>query len=114
MSSKSHATLRYTSMRVSLFGACFFVALMLSHFKILPVMAGSAGVLLLLMIALLVSGLLSYVLLSKQRDQVSEQFATGITQLRAKNGGGLKGRIAAQNAAEDALDDAVRAEQGTA
>ena len=113
MSSKTHATLRYTSMRVSLFGACFFVALMLAHFKILPVMAGSAGVLLLLMIALLVSGLLSYVLLSKQRDQVSEQVVGGIDQLRAKNGGGLKSRIAAQNAAEDALDDAVRAEQGT-
>ena len=114
MSSKSHATLRYTSMRVSLFGACFFVSLMLAHFKIFPVMAGSAGLLLLLMISLLISGLLSYVLLSRQRDQVSEQLTNGLDQLRAKNGGGLKSRIAAQNAAEDALDDAVRAEQGTA
>jgi hypothetical protein len=114
VSSKSHATLRYISMRVSMFGAAFFVALMLAHFNILPVMAGGAGVLLLLMIALLVSGLLSYVLLSKQRDQLSEQISTGIAQRRTKSGGGMKQRIAAQTAAEDALDDAVRAEQGTA
>ncbi|MHA6760817.1 DUF4229 domain-containing protein [Streptacidiphilus sp. PAMC 29251] len=114
MSSKSHATLRYTSMRFSIFGACFFVSLMLAHFKIFPVMAGGSGVLLLLMISLLVSGLLSYVLLSKQRDQVSEQITTGLDQRRARGGGSMKDRIAAQNAAEDALDDAVRAEQGTA
>ena len=112
--SKTHATLRYTSMRFSLFGACFFVALMLAHYNILPVMAGAAGVLLLLMISLLVSGLLSYVLLSRQRDQVSEQLITGLDRRREKTGGGFQGRIAAQNAAEDALDDALRAEQGTA
>ena len=112
--SKTHATLRYTSMRFSLFGACFFVTLMLAHYNVLPVMAGAAGVLLLLMISLLVSGLLSYILLSRQRDQVSEQLISGLDRRRAQNGGGFKGRIAAQNAAEDALDDAARAEQGTA
>jgi hypothetical protein len=114
VSTKTHATLRYTSMRFSLFGACFFVTLMLAHYNILPVMAGAAGVLLLLMVSLLVSGLLSYVLLSRQRDQVSQQLAGGLERIRAKNGGSLQDRIAAQNAAEDAIDDAIRAEQGTA
>ena len=113
MSSKSHATLRYTSMRFSIFGACFVVSLLLAHFKIFPVMAGGAGVLLLLMISLLISGLLSYVLLSKQRDEVSEQLSSGLAQRRSK-GLGMRARIEAQTAAEDALDDAERAKQGTA
>lgn len=112
MSSKSHATLRYTSMRASIFGACFFVCLLLAHFKVLPLMAGAAGVLLLLMIALAVSGLLSYVLLSKQRDEVSAQISGAVAR-RRDGSVGMKQRIAAQTAAEDALDDAVRAEQGS-
>jgi C4-dicarboxylate-specific signal transduction histidine kinase len=99
-------------MRVSLFGACFFVCLLLAHFKLLPVMAGASGVLLLLIIALAVSGLLSYVLLSKQRDALSAQISGAVEQRRAA-GAGMKQRIAAQTAAEDALDDAVRSEQGS-
>ncbi|MFC1405980.1 MULTISPECIES: DUF4229 domain-containing protein [Streptacidiphilus] len=109
MSSKSHATLRYTSMRFSMFGAVFVVVLVLAHFKLMPVMAGASGVLLLLIISLLVSGLLSYVLLSRQRDEVSAQITETI-EGRRKRGAGLKQRIAAQTAAEDALDDAVRAD----
>lgn len=109
MSSKSHATLRYTSMRFSMFGAVFVVVLVLAHFKLMPVMAGASGVLLLLIISLLVSGLLSYVLLSRQRDEVSAQITETI-EGRRKRGSGLKQRIAAQTAAEDALDDAVRAD----
>jgi hypothetical protein len=112
VSSKSHATLRYTSMRVSLFGACFVVALVLAHFGVLPVTAGISGVFLLLIISGLVSAPLSYVLLSRQRDAMSEQITTGLEQRRAKpRPAGMKQRIAAQAAAEDALDDAVRADR---
>jgi hypothetical protein len=115
VSTKSHATLRYTSMRVSLFGAVFVVALVLAHFGALPVTAGVSGVFLLLIIAGVVSAPLSYVLLSRQRDAVSAQIAAGLEQRRAKpRTGGMKQRIASQTAAEDALDDAVRAEHGGA
>ncbi|MEY9962907.1 hypothetical protein ABIA33_000933 [Streptacidiphilus sp. MAP12-16] len=111
MSSKSHATLRYTSMRFSLFGACFVVALVLADLGVLPTTAGVSGVFLLLILAGIVSAPLSYVLLSRQRDEMSAQISSGIEQRKARPGGGMKQRIAAQTAAEDALDDAVRADR---
>ena len=109
--SKSHATLRYTSMRTSIFGACFIVALVLAHFGILPVTAGASGVFLLLLLAGIVSAPLSYVVLSKQRDAMSAQIAGGIEQRQARPRS-MKSRFAAQAAEEDAIDDALRAEQG--
>ena len=110
MSSKSHATLRYTSMRVSLFGAVFFVSLVLAHFKLFPVSADADGVLLIAVFAAVVSGLLSYVLLSRQRDQMSEQINEKI-QKRTSKPKSMKSRFASQAAEEDAYDDAVRASQ---
>ena len=111
VTSKSHATLRYTSMRTSIFGACFVVALALAHFRVLPVTAGASGVFLLLILAGIVSAPLSYVVLSKQRDAMSAQITTGIEQRQARPRS-MKSRFAADAAAEDALDDAVRAQQG--
>lgn len=109
MSSKSYATLRYTSMRVSVFGAVFVITLVLAHFGVLPVMAGAPGVLLLLIIALVVSGLVSYVVLSRQRDEMSAQITEKLER-RSSRGVGMKQRFADDAAAEDALDDAVRAD----
>jgi hypothetical protein len=97
-------------MRFSLFGAVFFVSLLLAHFKLFPVSADADGVLLIAVFAALVSGLLSYVLLSRQRDQMSEQITTKIAQRNAKPKS-MKSRFAAQAAEEDALDDAARAGQ---
>ncbi|WP_370092679.1 DUF4229 domain-containing protein [Streptacidiphilus sp. MAP12-20] len=110
MSTKSHATLRYSAMRASLFLACFLVALVLARAGVLPVTAGASGVFLLLIIAGVVSAPISYVVLSKQRDAVSQQITTGLDARKAGKQS-LRGRVAAQNAAEDALDDAVRAER---
>ncbi|MEY9872296.1 hypothetical protein ABH931_001770 [Streptacidiphilus sp. MAP12-33] len=110
MSTKSHATLRYSAMRASIFLACFLIALVLAHVKVIPVTAGASGVFLLLMIAALVSAPISFVILSKQRDAVSEQITGGIARRRADKQS-MSGRIAAQNAAEDALDDAARAQK---
>jgi hypothetical protein len=110
VSTKSHATLRYSAMRASIFLACFLIALVLAHFKVIPVTAGISGVFLLMIIAAAISGLVSYVLLSKQRDAMSEQITDGLAR-RKQNKQTMSGRIAAQNAAEDALDDAVRAQQ---
>jgi Protein of unknown function (DUF4229) len=98
-------------MRVSLFGACFVVALFCAHFGWLPVTAGASGVFLLLALAGIVSAPLSYVVLSKQRDAMSAQIASGLEKRQASPRS-MKSRFAAQAAEEDAVDDALRAEQG--
>ncbi|MER7669373.1 DUF4229 domain-containing protein [Kitasatospora sp. NPDC096128] len=101
---KSHATLRYTSMRASIFLGCLLVALLLGHFGVIPV-SGEAGVIFLFLLAAVASAPLSYVLLSKQRDEMSSQITTKVAGLRSRTAE----RIATQNAEEDAADDAARA-----
>ncbi|KJS54608.1 DUF4229 domain-containing protein [Streptomyces rubellomurinus] len=101
---KSHATLRYTSLRVSIFLGCLLVALLLGHFGIIPV-SGEAGVIFLFLLAALASAPLSYALLSKQRDEMSAQISTKVSGMRSRTAE----RIAAQNAEEDAADEAARA-----
>jgi hypothetical protein len=110
VSTKSHATLRYSAMRASIFLACFLVALVLARVGVLPVTAGASGVFLLLIIAGVVSAPISFIVLSKQRDAMSAQITGGIERRKAKSGS-MASRIAAQNAAEDAVDDALRAQQ---
>ena len=97
----------YTSARLALF---IVVATLLA-------LAGMQGILL-LMVALVVSGLLSYVLLSRLRDEVSAAVvgrAQGQTRvprsgLTALSGlGGLRRRLEARTTAEDEADDARRA-----
>lgn len=104
MSSKSHATLRYTSLRASIFLGCLLIALLLGHFGVIPV-AGGSGVVFLVLLAGLVSAPISYVALSRQRDEMSEQIAGRVDGIRSRTAR----RIAAQNAEEDAADDAARA-----
>jgi hypothetical protein len=104
VSSKSHATLRYTSLRASLFLGCLLLALLLGHFGVIPV-SGASGVVFLVLVAALVSAPLSYVLLSKQRDDMSAQLVAAVEGKRSKTAA----RIARQNAEEDAIDDAARA-----
>ncbi|MEV4558638.1 DUF4229 domain-containing protein [Kitasatospora sp. NPDC049285] len=100
MSSKNHATLRYTSLRVSIFLGCLLVALLLGHFGVIPVV-GSLGVLILFALAAVASSAISYVVLSKQRDEMSAQIAERVESRKA--------RAADRDAAEDAADDAARA-----
>ncbi|MER5637523.1 DUF4229 domain-containing protein [Kitasatospora sp. NPDC002227] len=104
MSSKSHATLRYTSLRASLFLGCLLLALLLGHFGVIPV-SGPAGVVFLVLVAALVSAPLSYVLLSKQRDEMSAQLVAKVEERKSRTAT----RIARQNAEEDAADEAARA-----
>ncbi|MET8539531.1 DUF4229 domain-containing protein [Kitasatospora sp. NPDC004799] len=101
---KSHATLRYTSMRVSIFLGCLLVALLLGHFRVIPV-SGEAGMVFLFLLAAVASAPLSYALLSKQRDEMSAQISGKVTGMRSRTAE----RIAAQNAEEDAADEAARA-----
>jgi hypothetical protein len=101
---KSHATLRYTSMRVSIFLGCLLVSLLLGHFQIIPV-SGQAGMIFLFLLAAVASAPLSYVLLSRQRDEMSTQITTKVAGMRSRTAE----RIAVQNAEEDAADEAARA-----
>jgi hypothetical protein len=68
---KVHPALRYTTLRLSIFVA---VLLLLSLLRIRG--------LLLLLLAVLVSGLISYPLLSKPRDAMSGAVAGGIQRFR--------------------------------
>ncbi|CAN3982329.1 DUF4229 domain-containing protein [Kitasatospora purpeofusca] len=104
VSKKSHATLRYTSMRVSVFLGCLLVVLILGHFQVIPV-SGEAGVIFLFLLAAVVSAPLSYVLLSRQRDEMSVEISGRVDGIRTRTAS----RIASQNAEEDAVDDALRA-----
>ncbi|GAA4861243.1 DUF4229 domain-containing protein [Kitasatospora terrestris] len=104
MSSKKHATLRYTSLRASIFLGCLLMFLVLGHFGVIPVV-GSTGVVFLVLLAGLVSAPISYVVLAKQRDAMSEQIAGRVETMRSRT----SARIAAQNAEEDAADEAARA-----
>jgi hypothetical protein len=107
--STTHATLRYTSMRVTVFLGCFLVLWLLALARVIPV-TGASGAVLLLGIAAVVSAPVSYVLLSKQRDAMSAQIVDGVRRRREKSPRvSLRERIAAQNAEEDAVDDAQRA-----
>ncbi|MET8703951.1 DUF4229 domain-containing protein [Kitasatospora sp. NPDC004723] len=104
VSKKSHATLRYTSMRVSIFLGCLLIALLLGHFRVIPV-SGEAGVVFLFLLAAVASAPLSYVLLSRQRDEMSAEISGKVDGIRTRTAS----KIAAQNAEEDAADEAARA-----
>ncbi|KJY40301.1 hypothetical protein ADK60_24560 [Streptomyces sp. XY431] len=91
-------------MRVSVFLGCLLVVLILGHFQVIPV-SGEAGVIFLFLLAAIVSAPLSYVLLSRQRDEMSVEISGRVDGIRTRTAS----RIAAQNAEEDAVDDALRA-----
>lgn len=94
MSTKQHATLRYTLMRFGVFVGCFLVVFGLNQLRIVPAGVGKANPLWVLLLALVLSAPLSWVLLRKQRDAMSEQIVERVD--RAKE------RLAANQAQEDA------------
>lgn len=86
-------TLAYTSARILLFVA----ALVVLH------LTGAQGWLLILL-ALLVSGLASYILLSRQRDKMSTALSGRLTKAEAK-AAEFRSRLEEGTAAEDVDDD---------
>ncbi|MFE9424548.1 DUF4229 domain-containing protein [Kitasatospora sp. NPDC006697] len=107
MSSKKHATLRYTSLRASIFLACLLVTSLLGHFGVIPVV-GATGAVFLVLLAALVSAPISYVVLSKQRDEMSAQVIDKVSGIKERTAR----RIAEQNTGEDEADEAARAAAG--
>ncbi|MER5729633.1 DUF4229 domain-containing protein [Streptomyces sp. NPDC002138] len=101
MSLKPSATIRYTTMRLAIFVGCFVVVLGLVKVGVVPSSLGDANLAWVALLALVLSAPLSFVLLRKQRDVMSEQISGRIA--------GAKERLAADRAQEDAADDAARA-----
>lgn len=99
VSTKSRATLRYTTMRLSIFVLCFLVVWLLAYFRVLP-FGGASGAILIFAVAAIISAPLSYVLLSKQRDEMSEELAPKVRR--------IQGKFAREAADEDEVDDRAR------
>lgn len=95
MSSKSHATLRYTAMRAGVFAGCFVVVAVLAYAGIIPEGIGKSNPLWVVLLALVVSAPVSFVLLRRQREAMSEQLVDGM--------GRAKERLAANQSQEDGV-----------
>ena len=81
---KPGATIRYTALRIGIFmGSLVFVALLI-HFGILPKGLGGSNFIWTILLALVVSAPLSFVLLRKQRDQMSRQLVSRVDRAKAK------------------------------
>ncbi|MFJ9414875.1 DUF4229 domain-containing protein [Streptomyces sp. NPDC101227] len=84
MSSPQFATLRYTALRIGLFIASFAVVWVLAYFRIIPLGVGSSNFIWLLLLAIVISAPLSFVLLRKQRDAMSEQIVAKVDRQRER------------------------------
>lgn len=102
MSLKPSATIRYTAMRLGIFVACLVVVSLLVNVGWMPAGIGDANVAWTVLLALVVSAPLSYVLLRKQREEMSVQLTGRVA--------GAKERLAAHRSQEDVADDAARAQ----
>ncbi|MGW1377691.1 DUF4229 domain-containing protein [Streptomyces sp. NPDC002446] len=95
MSSHKFATLRYTALRIGLFAACFAVVWALCYFHVIPLAVGASNTVWMLLLAIVISAPLSFVLLRRQRDAMSEQIVAKVDRQRE--------RLAANASQEDGL-----------
>ena len=95
--------LRYTAMRLGLFLASFAVIWGLVYLRVLPSGLGSSNLLWVLLLAMVISGALSYALLRNVREQASVQISERVDRTRKA--------FDAKAGDEDAADDAARSAQ---
>ncbi|WP_030620173.1 DUF4229 domain-containing protein [Streptomyces sclerotialus] len=95
MSSQKHAALLYTASRVGIFVVCFAVVWVLAYFRVIPLGVGSSNTIWMLLLAIVISAPLSFVLLRKQRDAMSEQIVAKVDRQKA--------RLAANRSQEDGV-----------
>uniref|UniRef100_A0AAU3GVZ5 DUF4229 domain-containing protein n=1 Tax=Streptomyces sp. NBC_01401 TaxID=2903854 RepID=A0AAU3GVZ5_9ACTN len=81
---KPSATIRYTAMRLLIFVGCFFVSGVAVHFGVLPAGVGGSNVVWVILLGLVLSAPLSFILLRKQRDEMSEQLITTVDRTKAR------------------------------
>ncbi|MEE1736325.1 DUF4229 domain-containing protein [Streptomyces sp. BE147] len=92
---KPSATIRYTALRLLIFVGCFFAAGVAVHFGVLPAGLAGSNFVWVILLGLVLSAPLSYVLLRKQRDEMSEQLITTVDRTKA--------RLEANRTREDAV-----------
>ncbi|WP_070196708.1 DUF4229 domain-containing protein [Streptomyces oceani] len=102
MTRTSHATLRYTAARLGLFAGCFVAVAVLAYVGVLPEGIGESNPLWIVLLALIISALLSTVLLRRQREAMAEQVAGGVHRAR--------GKLAANRSMEDSVTETTAAE----
>ncbi|MFE6103707.1 DUF4229 domain-containing protein [Streptomyces laurentii] len=86
--------LRYTLMRLGIFAGSFLVLWGLVYARVLPRGLGDSNMLWVLVLSVVVSAPLSFVLLRKQRDEMSVEIVQKVDR--------AKGRLEANRTAEDA------------
>ncbi|MFB6614726.1 DUF4229 domain-containing protein [Streptomyces sp. NPDC085524] len=101
MSLKPSATIRYTAMRLGIFVGCLVVVAGLVRLGVVPSGLGDSNPIWLVLLALVLSAPLSFVLLRKQRDEMSVQISGRVA--------GAKQKLADNRSQEDVADDAARA-----
>lgn len=100
VSLKPSATIRYTAMRLGIFVGCLVLVAVLVNVGWVPAGLGDANPAWVVLLALVISAPLSFILLRKQRDEMSQQIAGRVA--------GAKDKLAANRSQEDAADDAAR------
>ncbi|MFF1409735.1 DUF4229 domain-containing protein [Streptomyces sp. NPDC058289] len=102
MSLKPSATIRYTAMRLGIFIGCLVLVAGLVRLGWVPSGLGDANPAWVVLLALVISAPLSFVLLRKQRDEMSVAISGRVA--------GAKDKLAANRSQEDdAVDEAARA-----
>ncbi|MFI9058037.1 DUF4229 domain-containing protein [Streptomyces anulatus] len=81
---KPSALIRYTALRLLIFVGCFLAAGFAVHFGLVPAGLGGSNVVWVILLGLLLSAPLSYVLLRRQRDEMSEQIVSTVDRTKAR------------------------------
>ncbi|WP_411084066.1 DUF4229 domain-containing protein [Streptomyces sp. cmx-18-6] len=76
--------IRYTALRLLIFVGCFFVAGVAVHFGLVPSGLGGSNIVWVMLLGLVLSAPLSFVLLRKQRDEMSVQLAPTVDRAKAR------------------------------
>ncbi|MEV5241289.1 DUF4229 domain-containing protein [Streptomyces cinnamoneus] len=84
MSSQKYASLRYTALRIGLLVACFALVWVLCYAHVIPLGVGDSNLVWMVLLALILSAPLSWVLLRKQRDAMSEQIVERVDRAKAR------------------------------
>ncbi|NEC65229.1 DUF4229 domain-containing protein [Streptomyces sp. SID9727] len=71
-------------MRLSIFVGCLVVAAVAVHFGLVPSGVGGSNVVWVILLALVLSAPLSFVLLRKQRDEMSQQIVSSVDRAKAR------------------------------
>ncbi|WUQ32422.1 DUF4229 domain-containing protein [Streptomyces sp. NBC_00239] len=87
-------------MRLGIFFGCLIAVLGLVQLEVLPAAIGDSNYIWVVLLALVLSAPLSFVLLRKQRDEMSVQISPAVDD--------FKGMLAGNRNQEDDADDAAR------